>query len=43
MNLKMCREQCGAWDDELGCIDDYPDECPVADECKKLEEEEEDE
>ena len=41
--LAKSREECGAWDDELGCVDDYPEECPLSTDCEDAEEDEEDE
>jgi len=34
VELKKLRDECGAWDDEIGCVDDYPDECPFSTECE---------
>lgn len=41
MDIKKMREQCGAWDDELGCMEDYPEACPISTECEQAMEDEE--
>ena len=28
-SLDDFRKDCGSWDEEEGCLDDYPDECPL--------------
>lgn len=35
INLEQFRKDCGSWDEEDGCLDDYPDECPLHGECEK--------
>ena len=35
MGLEETRKECEMWDDEDGCVDDYPGTCPVFAECKK--------
>lgn len=43
MDIKKMREQCGAWDDELGCMEDYSEDCPISTECEQAMEDEEEE
>lgn len=34
--LDLARQQCGAWDDEeKECMEDYPEGCPYASQCKE--------
>jgi len=33
--LEKARKDCGCWDEEVGCLEDYPDECPYCEECRK--------
>lgn len=33
-NLSEMRKECQYWDEEMGCLDDYPDECPLHEACK---------
>ena len=42
MDLKAIREDCGVWDEEYGCLDGTPNECPYHVECQKDSEKEED-
>ncbi len=39
-DLESCRKTCESWDEEGGCLDDYPDECPLRTVCKEDAEEE---
>lgn len=41
--IEEARSKCPSWDDELGCEDDYPEDCPIAVECREDAEEEEEE
>ena len=34
MDFTDARKTCGYWDEELGCDEDYPIECPYSSECK---------
>lgn len=29
------RKTCGSWDEEDGCYESYPDECPLREECER--------
>jgi hypothetical protein len=35
VDLAKVREDCGGWDEEDGCVDDYDEECPFSEACKK--------
>ncbi len=35
LKLAEERKDCGSWDEEMGCLDDYPEDCPVHEACKK--------
>ena len=35
MELNELRGKCESWDDDIGCLADYPEDCPLAKECKK--------
>ena len=35
MDLEKVRKECDMWDEEDGCLDSYPDECPVHALCEK--------
>ncbi len=32
--LEGIRKECGSWDEEMGCSEEYPDECPYKEECE---------
>ena len=34
-SLKEMRRECGSWDKEMGCLDDYPEDCPIHEQCKR--------
>lgn len=34
-NLEDFRKDCGEWEEEDGCMGDYPEECPMREACKK--------
>jgi len=34
-SLAEMRKECQYWDEEMGCLDDYPQECPLHEACKK--------
>lgn len=35
VSVEDFRGTCGSWDEEMGCLDDYPGECPIHGECQK--------
>lgn len=41
--LDKARDDCGSWDEEFGCMDGYPEECPFNSECRSDAEEKEEE
>jgi len=34
-SLEEFRKECEGWDEEEGCLDDYPEKCPLHGECQK--------
>jgi len=34
-NLEAMRKECGSWDEEMGCLDDYSEDCPIHEACQK--------
>lgn len=35
VTLEGFRETCESWDEEEGCLDDYPAECPLHEACQR--------
>ena len=33
--LDDARKVCGCWEEDLGCDDDYPEDCPIGSKCKE--------
>ena len=33
--LVEMRKDCGYWDEEMGCLNDYDEECPIHGACEK--------